>query len=298
MPTVVIGEQSSKGTYASSLTEIPNVTSASLRPDVNIIDEATIHNRLARVVHSAGVKASGRVELFASTKALKLLLSATFLKAPTSEQVDTDGDSTNDATKYTFTPWEVGDTLVYHTIEQIYGSEALKIKDAAVNRLEVRIEANEIPRMTAEFVGCMPEKTSPDSYVASTADVYGFHEATVEVGGSTLTATGATLTIENGIADDYFKLGDKYLADILPGEFTATVELTLKPTDLTLLLDYLESTSKSVTVTLQKATNEKLVVTGTAIVTEFESPIENPAANETTVTLKFTDITVELYEPL
>ena len=281
MRTVVIGVQTEKGTPASSFDEIPNVSSTSLRPNVETLLEAVISSRLNKAMAPGGIHASGRIEVFASTKALELLLPALFLKQPSSTTVD-------GATEYTYTPWTAGDTMLYHTLVQIYGSEALQIVDAAIDSLELSIEGGEIPSMRLDVIGRSPSKITAPSYNSNTATLYGFHEATLKIEDTEVSAVSARLRMENNISDDFYTLGARELADILPAELNVEIEAEIKPMDMAKLEAYLgQPSSMNVELMLAKdVNNEYLKVSGTAVMTEHEAPIEGAEISSNRLTLR------------
>ncbi|RLB79679.1 MAG: hypothetical protein DRH17_13395 [Deltaproteobacteria bacterium] len=294
MRAFLIGEQTAKGEAATSFTHVPNVRSMNLQPNVETLIEQTIEQRLSVAYAEGGIRASGSVEAFVSTAALKAFLKAFFLKDPST----TSGDG---YTEYTFTPWDYGDTLKYHTVVGVYDSNtALRLIDAAFDSLELSIEAGDIPTISGDVLAAKAEKTTPPTFTPQTAPVHGFHLGSVKIGGVAVKAKSVTLTMENNLADDYFLVGARELADLLPAEFNVEAEVEIQPADWSLVEQYLSQPSPvSVEIAIVKdENNEFLRVSFDAVITETEFPVEGAEVPSITVRLRaVSNLSVVLREP-
>jgi len=289
-----LGEQSGKGSAASTLYSLPT-RSMNLTPSVETLFERVIEGRDDIIYAEGGIKATGTVEMFMTTESLLHSLKAFFLKAPAEQNLD------SYAKEYTFTPWDYGDTLKYFTMVGIYdSSNALQLLDAAFDRLEISIEAGEIPRISGDILAAKAEKISPPTYSAWSKPIHGFHLATVKIGGATVKAKSVTLTFENNLTDDYFLIGQRELADLLPGEFNVEAEIEIHPQDWTLIQQYLNQPNPvAVEISVIKdEQKERFDVSFDAILTAAEFPVEAAEIPGTTVRCKCVgNLSVKLREP-
>ena len=295
MRLAAYGVQTEKGTLPSAYEYIPNVTSINLTPDVGVLIEHVITDRLTVVAGPGGIKAGGRIETVISTTNLKQLLDALFLKEPS----DAGDGSTYHVWQYS--PWNTGDTLRYFTFAQMWDSgHGLVVGDAAVNSLELRFEGNELARATADVIGGLVQTDTVTASGTYTESAWGFHHVTMlTIDLTPVKATSARITFENNIADDYFILGSRNLADILPGEFNVEIELNLKPPDFNALSKYLNQPDPVVvTVTVEKDSNNKLEIGGSAYITSWESEISGGEYPSSRVRLRIAqNLTVKLTQP-
>ncbi len=155
------------------------------------------------------VKVGGSVDAYAQFDTLGDFLLAALGAVSTAQPDPANAPS---VFKHEFTPAEALPSYTLIVASEITGRKFL---GCVCSSLELSVAPGELLGLSLEVVGQREEATTPGEPSWSNEPYVSFSDlAECQVGGEPVALEALTLTISNGLADDAFELGSRYLPDV------------------------------------------------------------------------------------